>query len=29
VAEQGVKGYEAYSWAALFAPKGTPKDIVR
>ncbi|ARU04200.1 MFS transporter [Comamonas serinivorans] len=29
VAEQGVAGYEAYSWAALFAPKGTPPDIVK
>ena len=29
VVEQGVKGYEAYSWAALFAPKGTPPDVVR
>ena len=28
-AEQGVAGYEAYSWAALFAPKATPPDIVR
>ena len=29
VAEQGVKDYEAYSWAALFTPKGTPADIVK
>ena len=28
-AEQGVAGYDAYSWAALFAPKATPPDIVR
>ena len=28
IAEQGVPGYEAYSWAALFAPAGTPKDVV-
>ena len=26
--ESGVKGYEAVSWFGLFAPKGTPKDIV-
>ncbi len=28
IAEQGVAGYEAYSWAALFAPAGTPKDVI-
>jgi tripartite-type tricarboxylate transporter receptor subunit TctC len=28
IAEQGLSGYEAYSWAALFAPAGTPKDVV-
>lgn len=28
IAEQGVPGYEAYSWAALFAPAGTPKDVI-
>ncbi len=28
IAEQGLPGYEAYSWAALFAPAGTPKDVV-
>ncbi|MDR2328319.1 MAG: tripartite tricarboxylate transporter substrate binding protein, partial [Comamonas sp.] len=28
IAEQGLPGYEAYSWAALFAPAGTPKEIV-
>lgn len=28
IAEAGVPGYEAYSWTALVAPKGTPKDIV-
>lgn len=28
IAEQGVPGYEAYSWSALFAPKGTPADVV-
>jgi tripartite-type tricarboxylate transporter receptor subunit TctC len=26
--EQGVKGYEVLNWFALFAPAGTPKDIV-
>lgn len=26
--ETGVKGYEAVSWFGLFAPKGTPNDIV-
>ncbi|MFG5775477.1 tripartite tricarboxylate transporter substrate binding protein [Comamonas sp. J-3] len=28
IAEQGLPGYEAYSWAALFAPAGTPKEVV-
>ena len=28
IAEQGLPGYEAYSWAALFAPAGTPPDVV-
>lgn len=28
IAEAGVPGYEAYSWTALVAPKGTPRDIV-
>lgn len=28
VAEAGLSGYEAYSWAAIVAPAGTPKDIV-
>lgn len=26
--EAGLPGYEIYSWNALFAPAGTPKDIV-
>jgi len=26
--EQGVKGYEVLNWFALFAPAGTPKEIV-
>jgi tripartite-type tricarboxylate transporter receptor subunit TctC len=26
--ESGVKGYEVTSWNAIFAPKGTPKDVV-
>lgn len=29
IAEAGVPGYEAYSWAALVAPRGTPPDIVQ
>jgi tripartite-type tricarboxylate transporter receptor subunit TctC len=28
IAEQGVAGFESGSWFALFAPAGTPKDIV-
>lgn len=28
VAESGLTGYEAYSWAAFVAPAGTPKEIV-
>ncbi|MBM3554710.1 MAG: tripartite tricarboxylate transporter substrate binding protein [Alphaproteobacteria bacterium] len=28
VDEQGVKGYETYTWNALFAPAGTPKAII-
>ena len=27
-AESGVPGYEVTSWNAIFAPKGTPKDVV-
>jgi tripartite-type tricarboxylate transporter receptor subunit TctC len=26
--EQGLKGFKVYSWNAIFAPKGTPKEIV-
>ena len=26
--EQGLKGYETYSWQAIFAPPKTPKPIV-
>jgi tripartite-type tricarboxylate transporter receptor subunit TctC len=29
MAEAGVKGYEASTWFGLFAPAGTPQDIVR
>lgn len=29
VAESGLPGYEAYSWAAFLAPAGTPKDVVQ
>ncbi|MCW5237105.1 tripartite tricarboxylate transporter substrate binding protein [Verminephrobacter eiseniae] len=29
VAESGLPGYEAYSWAGFMAPAGTPKDIVQ
>jgi tripartite-type tricarboxylate transporter receptor subunit TctC len=28
VAESGLPGYETYSWNALFAPAGTPKEVV-
>jgi tripartite-type tricarboxylate transporter receptor subunit TctC len=28
IAESGVKGYDAYSWAGVFAPAGTPKEIL-
>ena len=28
IAEQGLPGFEAVSWFALFAPAGTPKPIV-
>ena len=28
IAESGVPGYETYTWNALFAPAGTPKDAV-
>jgi putative tricarboxylic transport membrane protein len=28
VAEAGVKGYEVTSWNGVFAPKGTPKEMV-
>ncbi|HVR48107.1 MAG TPA: tripartite tricarboxylate transporter substrate binding protein [Pseudorhodoferax sp.] len=28
IAEAGVPGYEAYSWAALVAPRGTPANAV-
>jgi tripartite-type tricarboxylate transporter receptor subunit TctC len=28
VAEGGIPGYEAGSWFGLFAPAGTPRDIV-
>jgi tripartite-type tricarboxylate transporter receptor subunit TctC len=28
-AEAGVSGYEVTTWYALFAPAGTPPDIVR
>jgi tripartite-type tricarboxylate transporter receptor subunit TctC len=28
VAESGVKGYEVTSWNGVFAPKGTPKEVV-
>jgi tripartite-type tricarboxylate transporter receptor subunit TctC len=27
--EQGLKGFEAYNWNAMFLPKGTPDRIVR
>ena len=28
VEEAGVKGYEVASWNGVFAPKGTPKEII-
>lgn len=28
VSEAGVKGYEVTSWNGVFAPKGTPKDVI-
>jgi tripartite-type tricarboxylate transporter receptor subunit TctC len=28
IAESGLPGYEAVSWFALFAPAGTPRDVV-
>ena len=28
VAEQGVDGFEVTAWAAMYAPAGTPKEIV-
>ena len=28
IAEQGVRGYESYSWAGVVVPAATPKDIV-
>lgn len=27
--EQGLKGFEAYNWNAMFLPKGTPEPIVK
>ena len=29
IASAGVKGYEAYSWSGLVAPKGTPPEAVK
>lgn len=29
IADEGLPGYEAYSWSGLFAPAGTPADIVK
>ena len=29
VAEQGLAGFEVIAWNALYAPKGTPKEIVK
>lgn len=29
IAEQGVAGFEIVGWNALYAPKGTPPDVVR
>jgi len=28
VAEQGVPGFEVTAWAAMYAPRGTPKEVV-
>lgn len=28
VAESGIPGYETYTWNALFAPAGTPPDVI-
>ncbi len=28
IADEGLPGYEAYSWSGVFAPAGTPQDIV-
>ncbi len=28
VAEQGLPGFEVIAWNALYAPKGTPKDVI-
>ncbi len=28
ISESGLKGYEAYTWGALLAPAGVPKDIL-
>jgi len=28
VAEAGIKGYEVTSWNGVFAPKGTPKEVI-
>ena len=28
IAESGVPGYETYTWNALFAPPGTPKEVI-
>jgi tripartite-type tricarboxylate transporter receptor subunit TctC len=28
IAEQGVPGYDVMSWFAMFAPAGTPKDVI-
>jgi tripartite-type tricarboxylate transporter receptor subunit TctC len=29
MAEAGVSGYEVVSWQGIFAPAGTPKDVVQ
>ncbi len=28
ISESGLPGYEAYSWSGLYAPKGTPQEII-